>query len=117
MLKFLTHNEQHRLQKQEKSGELMPGTALQTGTMMASARQIARPTVQTIQQKTIMDQQVKAQQAQQQAPQAPPQPAPKPGGPAATGQQQAPQAPKMGGNINPQAPSGNTPTAKTGGLQ
>jgi hypothetical protein len=121
MLKYLTHVEHHRLQGQEKKGELMPGTALQTGNMMAQSRQIARPTVQTIYQKSIMDQQAKQQQQAQQPPQGQPQPqqqqGPKPGGPASSGQQQAPQAPRMpGGRQNPQAPSGAGPQAKTGGL-
>lgn len=117
MTKFIEHKERHRLQKQEKMAELMPGTSLQTGEMMSAARQVPQPTVQTIYQKSIMDQQIKQQQGG--SPQgAPQQPKGNPGA-APQGQRQAPQAPKLpGGRTNPQAPSGNTPPATSrGGLQ
>lgn len=124
LLKFLIHKEQHRLQKQEKEGQLLPGTALQTGTMMATARQTAQPTVQTVQQNAMIKAQTKAQQPQQQQPQQPqgqpPQAKPNGGPPGAApqGQAPAPQAPRMpGGRTDPQAPSGNTPPARRGGLQ
>ena len=95
LLEVLTHIERHRLQSQEKMGQQMPGTSLQTDNMMAATRQMPTPTVQTIAQFA----QQKAMQPQQ--PQAPGQPAPAgSGGP--------PQQ-------DPNAPSANTPAANQGG--
>ncbi len=114
MLRFLTHQEQHRLQEQEKAATLMPGTALQTGNMMAQAAAQPAPTVQAIQQRTMME--ASKPQPQQQQP-----------GGAAQGQARAPQAPKTAGGgppgsgqkaTNPGAPSGATPSAASrGGFQ
>ncbi len=126
MLQFLIHVEHHRLQKQEKGGELMPGTALQTGNMMGAAKQAAAPTVTTIYQKSMMDQANQQQQQQQpqqgpaQPPRGPRQAQPKAPNPQAPqGQAQAPQAPRTtGGRTNPQAPSGATqPAMARGGLR
>jgi hypothetical protein len=113
LVQFLTHSEQHRIQNQEKQGQMAPGTALQTGAMMQTAMQQPAPTVQTIYQHTMMEQQ-QAQQAAKHPGKSPP-----PGGPpAATGGGQAPQAPRPGGKTDPGAPSGNTPPAMSkGGLQ
>ncbi len=80
---FLLHNETHRLQKQEKEGQLMPGTSIQTANMATAVGKVPTPTVQTIFQST----QLKAQQAAmnpqpqqapapQQQPKVPTQPAP-----------------------------------------
>lgn len=115
LLRFLQHMETHRLQRQEKTGEVGPGTSLQTANMQAAARQVPAPNVQTIHQQSIMKQQQQAQQQQQQ--QAQPQSAAA-ARPAPGGQQQAPQAPRPGGRTDPQAPSGNTPPAMSkGGIQ
>lgn len=102
LTQFLTHMETHRLQKQEKMGELMPGTSSQVPAMMQTAKQMTKPTVQTIYQKSILDQQAKEQNAQQQAaPQAPKQP-------AEPGSKGPPQT-------DPNAPAENTPTAASQG--
>lgn len=122
MLEFLTHQEHHRLQKQEKLGQVMPGTALQTANMMAGARQTATPTMQTIYMDSSMRQQQKAQQQAQPQPGQQPGPAGQQQPPAASGQQRAPQAPRQPagpgggpGKVDANAPSGNTPSARTPG--
>lgn len=102
---FYLHKERHRLQQQEKEGALIPGTSLQAPNFMAASRQIPTPTVQTIYQKTMMDQQAKAQQ------------------PPATAGGQPPQSPTLPppqgqpgpGMKNPSAPSQNTSSAAKGG--
>lgn len=122
LMEVITHMERHRMQREEKEGKLMPGTSLQAATMEAQARKTALPTPQTI----FMDAQMRKQQQAQLPPpdqgqgqgqgQPPQQGAPQP--PAATGNKQAPQAPKVGGKIDAQAPSQNTPTAMSrGGMQ
>ncbi len=109
MLRFMTHMEQHRIQQQEKEGALMPGTATQTATMMAQARTSALPTPQN-----IMVDSRNRQMMQQKAP--PPQQQPQ--GQKAPQAPRQPSAPEQGaGNINPQAPSQNTPSANKGGLR
>ncbi len=123
MLQFMAHMEQHRLQKDEKSGKLMPGASTQTTAMMQQGMQGALPTPQAI----FVDSQQKAQQqAMQQAqgagaPQPPAPggkpPAPGPGGKAPQAPRQ-PSGPKQGpGKIDPSAPSANTPSATRGGMQ
>lgn len=116
LMEFLTHTERHRLQLQEKGGDLAPGTSLQVPSMMQQAASVPVPGVQQIFQGSI----IRQQQQQKQGPQGPQgQP-----GAAPQGQKQAPQAPRQakpvgqqGGQrpINPAAPSGATPTAKAGG--
>lgn len=122
MIEFMTHMEQHRIQRQEKEGQVMPGASTQTSTMMAQARKTALPTPQTI----YMDSAMKAQQKAMQPPAQAQQGGGQPQNPAAaTGQKQAPQAPKQpsagsggGATIDPNAPSANTPTAASrGGFQ
>ncbi len=120
------HLEWHRAQQKEKKGEAPPGTALTMPSQFERAKQNApRPQGLIMQEKTAMNEQ-KAAQAQQQPPQAPPGQPPAPNGqPQQQGQlpqpKQAPQAPRLptqpgapGGQINPSAPSGNTPMAKAG---
>lgn len=109
LLELLTHIEAHRLQKSEKAGELMPGTALQTSTMEAQARQVAKPTVQTI----YLDSQARQMQKQQQQQQAQQQPQQPPG--------QAPRTAKTSPDqpgarpVDANAPAGATPPAAKGG--
>lgn len=93
---LLVHCETHRIQKQEKMGEQMPGTALQVPNMATAVKAQQAPTVQTIFQKTQLDQQMKAAQGpgSPQAPKAPGQPAP-------AGSKGPPQT-------DPNAPSQNT---------
>lgn len=120
MLAYMEHQERHRIQHKEKTGELMPGTSLETGQMMSQAVKTAKPTVQTIYMNTQLQQQQKSMQPQQ--PQPPQQQAPNPAAPQ--GNAQAPQAPRRprapgggGGTIDPNAPSQSTPTAASrGGL-
>ncbi len=100
----LEHIERHRLQKQEKLAELMPGTSLQTANMATEVQRQQPPTIQTIFQKTQMDQQQKAGQAPS-AP-APPQQPKAPTQPAPQGSGGPPQ-------IDPNAPSANTPTGRS----
>lgn len=120
----IIHNERHRLQKQEKMGQLMPGASTQTAVMEKQAMQAALPTVQTVFQDTQMRKQ--AEMRQQQGAQNP--------APAPAGQQQQtakgpggaakpPQAPRLpsgpgqgAGRIDPNAPSQNTPASKGGML-
>lgn len=107
---YLLHNEQHRIQKQEKIGQAQPGTALQVPNMAAQVQSGAKPpTIQTLFQAT----QVKKQQADQLA-------AAQAGAPSAPGAPQAPAAPSQpapvgsGGppQIDPNAPSQNTPMGR-----
>lgn len=108
LLEKITHMEHHRLQKQEKEGALMPGTALQTSAMVAGARQVATPTVQTI----YMDQQNRQMQKQLEPQQGT--------GGRAPQQPGAAQAPRVGKTspdqpgsrpVDTNAPSANTPPA------
>lgn len=104
---FMQHLERHRLQKQEKLGQLSPGTSLQVPTMSAAARKAPLPTVSTIYQQGIMRQQ---QQQQQQAAAA----AAGPKGP------QGPKAPPQIGSGGPpqtltSTPAANTPAGQRGG--
>lgn len=98
----LAHVERHRLQKTEKEGEMLPGTNLQTPTMMAQTSQQPPPDVQQIAQYTQMQQMQKAQ-----APQTP-------GAPSSP---KAPTQPKPVGSpgprdIDPNAPSQNTQSGR-----
>ena len=99
---FLMHKEQHRLQSQEKTGELIPGASFQVPAMMATGRQSPLPTVQTIAQDKQLRMMKQQEQQQGANPQAPTQPKPEPGvkGP--------PQK-------DPNAPSQNTSPANQGG--
>jgi hypothetical protein len=107
-MQFLTHMETHKMQSEEKAAKLMPGAHTQVGPMMEVARKQALPTPQTV----AMDAQMRQQQQQSagmntqtpegegKPPQSPRQPSP---------------AMQGGGNIDTQAPSQNTPPARTGG--
>ena len=97
----LLHIERHRLQNQEKAGQLMPGANLMAPQMMRAARQIPPPGVpnlQAWQQMQRMTQQAGPPPQQEQVPQqpsgtqpaAPKQPATEPGAPS--GQQTDPNA-------------------------
>lgn len=115
--RFLEHKERHRLQQQEKEGQLMPGAALQTGQMQQMAMQSAQPTVQTIYMDSTMRKQQQEQMKAQQA--APSQPRGE--GEKKSASPKAPQAPRQpsgpgqgAGKIDPNAPSQNTPAAKGG---
>lgn len=94
---FLIHIESHRLQKQEKEGQLMPGTAQQTPQMMNAVAPNAPPSPPAIAQDTIVR---KAQQQQQQR-----------NGPTQPGSPQAPKQPTAPGQpkqTDPTAPSKTT---------
>ncbi len=99
---FLAHIEQHRLALQEKAGELMPGTALQTGSMMQMTSGVPAPDLQQIEQGNMARNQVLSQGKAENAP--------------------APRLPSeggaKGGRLDPNAPSKNTPAGKAdkGGL-
>lgn len=124
---FLAHKEQHRLQKEEKLGKIMPGTSLQTATMETMASQSAAPTTQHIYLDTRMrrlqdEQRMAAQQAQAQQQAAGSEKGSEMDSEAPTGEKQSPQAPRQpsamggfGGNIDPNAPSQNTPMSVTRG--
>lgn len=114
--RIFAHQEMHRLQSFEKQGVLPGGTAMQAPNMVGAAYQAQAPNLLQIQG------QVQQQQAQRPAAavQQPAQPQ------ASTGQSQAPQAPRTpsaagqggGGNIDPGAASGATPSAASkGGFQ
>lgn len=123
LLEFLTHQETHRIQDQEKQGQVMPGTSLQVPGMVQASAGIPTPTSQTVAQDSMMRKATQQQQQQQ-----PGQPPPQGGGPQQPGQapqggRQAPQAPKVrtGGprgakTTNPAAPSSATPPARAGGM-
>lgn len=102
MQQCVLHLETHRIQDQEKSGDQLPGTSLQTPNMAAAITKQQTPTIQTIFQNTqmkAMQQQQQPQAAGPQNPQAPSQPAPiGSGGPPQT---------------DATAPSQNTPAGKT----
>jgi len=104
LLYFLQHTNRHRLQKQEKAGDLMPGTSLQVPNMQSSAEKAAVPTVQTIYQKAQMDNMAAAA-----APQAPlgPQSSAAPVGP------QGPKSPAPIGSKGPPQTNVSTPAANT----
>ena len=99
---YMLHREHHRLQLQEKEGQLMPGASQEVPAMMAQARQQGAPQPQTVFQDSVQ-RSMKAQMA----------PAAKPGS--------APQSPKTpvgpGQNKQPDAnaPSQNTPQGQSGG--
>ncbi len=104
---YLMHVEQHRIQKQEKMGEMPPGTSLQVPNMAASITQNApAPTIQTIFQGTQLKQQ-QAQQLQQAQAGAPPQP---PGAPSSP---QAPSQPAPMGSGGPPQTDPNAPSQNT----
>ena len=96
---FLLHMERHRIQKQEKMGEAMPGTNIMVPQMMNIGSQNPIPDGATISQ----DSQARAQREQAQAgpPQAPRQPN-EPGQPGPN-------------RTDPNAPSQNTSAAAQGG--
>jgi hypothetical protein len=115
---LVLHLETHRIQKQEKAGEVLPGTTQQVPAMMAQARAEKPPTVGTIYQNTQQQAQIKQQKMQQaetdkaiakqgaqggglKAPTAP-------GSPAPVGSKGPPQ-------VNPSTPSQNTPQAASVG--
>lgn len=111
---LILHLETHRIQKQEKAGEVMPGTTQQVPAMMAQARAQQPPNIGTIYQHTQQQQQVQQQkmvqaetdqalkrQGGQKAPTAP-------GSPAPVGSGGPPQ-------VNPSTPSANTPQAASVG--
>lgn len=112
LLEKITHIEAHRIQRQEKQGELAPGSSLQTANMEAAARQVAKPTVSTI----YLDQQNRqAQKAEENA---------KKDAQAKPAQPGAPQAPRLGKTapgqpgakpVDASAPSAATPPAAQGG--
>lgn len=109
---IVLHMEQHRIQKQEKQGQLPPGTTLNVPSMMATARQKPPPGVPVIYQQT---QQKQAQQQQQQqqadaqvAQNGQPKAAKAPSQPAPPGSKGPPQ-------IDVNAPSKNTPTGVSQG--
>jgi hypothetical protein len=101
---ILAHKEQHRIQMQEKQGQLPPGAAAQTAGMMEQAEQNTPPNMVTIQtmaeaqqqQNMLANQAIKAQgqvkaeapppqpqQSSDKLPKEPAQPGPKPKNPAA----------------------------------
>lgn len=105
LMEFYTHQERHRLQKEEKLAKLMPGTSLATGQMVLAGSQQQPPGPQQITMDTLMKQMQAQMMASHGQPQggemppdagAPPGAKPKsPGAPAATtqpGQQQGAQA-------------------------
>lgn len=111
---ILMHNEQHRIQQKEKTGEVSPGSTAQVPAMMAQARQQqvkplpmiyydTQKKQQQQQQQTQqaeIDQQVNVQSKRQQA---------------VGGQPNAPMMAQQGpggGQVDPNAPSQNTPQAK-----
>lgn len=110
---FLLHEEQHRLQRQEKTGELMPGTSVQLPGMYAQVQQGQRPPAPPQIQFSAQQRQIQQQQQGAAGRQAPGRP---------TGERktaQAPTAPAPAGSKGPpqistSAPSQNTPTATTG---
>ncbi len=102
---YLLHQEAHRLQAQEKMGELMPGASLQVPNMAGPVGQQPPPTVPQIQMTSIQRQQMAAQNAQ---------PPGKPEGPKAP---KAPSGPAQLGSggpkqTDPSAPSANTPAGR-----
>lgn len=101
LMEFYIHMETHRLQDEEKKAKLMPGTSLETGTMVQQASMTPRPSIQTI---AIDSQNRKMQQAQnagQGAATTDPKPAGSPPGRAPT---------------SPTAPSQTTPAAQAPAL-
>lgn len=104
----LVHNEQHRLQDQEKSGMALPGTALQIPGMMAQARNTPPPGMQNIYMATQAKMQADMannKAAQKDPNQKPPQAAQSPAPPGSNGPPQT----------TTQAPSKNTPSEATQG--
>lgn len=101
---FLLHQETHRAQGTEKAGQAMPGTSLQVPAMAQQAAQAQPPTIQAIYQNTVQKQTAAAQ-----------------GSPSGGNGAQAPKQPAppgvKGGNkqVDPAAPSQNTPTAASQG--
>lgn len=100
LTEIIQHNERHRLQKQEKMGDLLAGASLQTTNMSNEIKNQPPPGIPQIQQRAQID----AQQAQRpqspSGPTAPTQPAPAgSGGPPQT---------------DPNAPSANTATGQKG---
>lgn len=71
MQRYLTHKEWHNMQKQEKLGAMLPGSAQQAPAMMAAGQGAAPPMPQQIMQYNQMQQ---AQKAEGGGPQAPTQP-------------------------------------------
>ncbi len=100
MMKFLLHQETHRMQAMEKEGNLLPGASLKSQEMQMLAMQQQPPNAQVIN----MDSRGRALQAQKKGnPQSPKQPAPEPG----TG---------GGRQTDTNAPSDNTQSGKQGGM-
>lgn len=99
-MQFLQHNETHRLAKQEKLGQLLPGTSQLVPAMAQQAKAIPTPTVQTVYQKAMMDKMQTSAQTPESAPQTPKQAT---GGPA--GQT----------TTDPNAPAQTTTPAAKGG--
>jgi hypothetical protein len=116
LVQILQHNEQHRIQKKEKQGEVTPGSSQQVPAMMAAARQKAAPTIPIIftdtQQRQQQEQQKKLEAEQQvKQPGSEEQKAPKaPSTPAPAGSNGPPQTPV-------DTPSQNTPSATISGGQ
>lgn len=106
LMEMLQHNERHRLQKQEKQGQLLPGASLQTANMETALQGQPQPSLQQIQQRAMIDQQIQTQ-SNQQGPTAPK-------GPSAPGQ---PTPPGAGGppQTDPNTPSANTPAGRKQG--
>ena len=117
------HKEQHRIQRQEKEGAVMPGTSQQIGGMMAQSSSIAKPTLTTIAYAT------EQKRMQEEAAGAQPQPAqpageagggPSPPGPPQPQQQgggSQERQPKPAGQpgprpMNAQAPSSQSPSGR-----
>lgn len=103
MQEFLLHQETHRVQKQEKLAEAMPGASLQVPAMSSAIRGEQAPQVTTI----AMDSQARAAQK-----------ATQPGGGgnnAQSPQQPAPPGSKGPPQTDASAPSANTPTAAAQG--
>jgi hypothetical protein len=93
---FLIHNEAHRLQKQEKEGQLMPGAAQQVPQMMGQVAPTPPPSTQAVAQDTMIKKQMQMQAGKPTAPTAPTQPT-------------APGQPKA---ADPNAPAQNTNQGK-----
>ena len=116
----LFHIEWHRIQKREKEGKLVPGSAANFSQTYNQYSQMGGPNARQTVQNQVMRQQVEKQNKQ--PPPNAPQPAPQP----QAQQPKPPQAPKGpppapgaggGGTIPPGTPSGNTPPAAQGGAQ